>query len=97
MFKCKGTSFLRVALVAKVRNRISIYHLGPRPAVGCVAVGTFNFTLPDGMVRLPVQQAPYIFVTCQTEVGLASLQVCAGSGVDGVAVRTGDIVPLVSP
>ena len=97
MFKCKGTSFFGVAFVAKILDRIGPYHLGTKPAVGCVAVGTFNFTFLDGMVCLLVQLAPHIFVTCQTQIGLSCFEIVDGAVVDSVAVDAGDIVLFVDP
>ena len=97
MFKCKGTSLFRVTGVTKVLDRIGLYHLGAKPAVWCVAVGTFNFALLDRMVCLPVQLALHIFVACQTQIGLSCLEVVDGAVVDGVAINAGDIVLFMDP
>ena len=97
MLECEGTSFFRMAFVTKVRGRIGLYHLGAKPAVGCVAVGTLNFTLLDRMACLPVQLVSHIFVTCQTQIGLSCFEIVDGAVVDSVAVNTGDIVLFVDP
>jgi hypothetical protein len=97
MFECKGSSFFRMTFVTKVRGRIGLYHLGAKPAVGCVAVGTLNLTLPDRMVCLPVQLASHILVTCQTQIGLSCFEIMDGAVVDSVAVNAGDIVLFVGP
>lgn len=97
MFKSKGASFFRVAFVAKVLDRIGLYHLGAKSTMRSVAVSTLDFALLDRVVRLFVQLTPQILVTCQTQSGLSCFEVVDGAVVDSVAVNTGDIVPFMDP
>ena len=97
MLERERTSFFRMTLVAKVRGRIGPYHLGAKPAMRCVAVGTFDFALPNGMVRLFVQLVPHAFVACQTQIRLTRFEIMKGALVDGVTVDAGDIISFVDP
>lgn len=92
MLERERTSFFRMTLVAKVRGRIGPYHLGAKPAMRCVAVSTFYFTLPDGMVCLLVQLVPHTFVACKTQLGLTHFEIVDCAVMNCMTVDAGDVI-----
>lgn len=73
MFPSEGTPFLGVAFITEIVDRIGLYHFFSESAVRIVTACTAHPSFLYRMMRLLVNQGPYILVAAEAEVGLCRL------------------------
>jgi len=74
-----GASLIGMAFVAEFVHRIRLNHLWPETAVMIMAVRTFHFSFPYGMVGLLIFLGPYGPMADIAKVRLSGLQIFLGT------------------
>jgi len=85
----------RMALVAQFIETAAFDHFRPESAVMIMAIGAFQLSFADGMMRGLILLSADRPMTDIAEVGLLGLQVLPGSRMDGMAVVAGYVGDLV--